>query len=123
MLLYLRQEGRGIGLLNKIRAYELQDEGADTVDANLQLGLPNDAREYGTGAQVLADLGITSMRLLTNNPAKHAGMEGFGLTVIGREALATRPTPDNLRYLRTKRDRMGHDMPYLDRPLPEGSPT
>ncbi len=123
VVLYLRgHEGRGIGLIQKLQAYHLQDLGADTVDANLELGLPPDARDYGIGAQVLVDLGVRSMRLLTNNPAKHAGMEGFGLTVIGREALPTRPTPDNLRYLRTKRDRMGHDLPYLERaPLPEGS--
>ncbi len=124
VVLYLRgHEGRGIGLIQKLQAYHLQDLGADTVDANLELGYPPDARDYGIGAQILGDLGIQSMRLLTNNPAKHAGMEGFGLTVIGREALPTRPTPDNLHYLRTKRDRMGHDLPYLDRPVPEGSPT
>jgi 3,4-dihydroxy 2-butanone 4-phosphate synthase / GTP cyclohydrolase II len=129
VVLYLRgHEGRGIGLIQKLQAYHLQDLGADTVDANLELGLPPDARDYGIGAQVLADLGIRSMRLLTNNPAKHAGMEGFGLTVVGREAVPTRPTPDNLRYLRTKRDRMGHDLPYLDPvvdrdPVDEGSPT
>jgi 3,4-dihydroxy 2-butanone 4-phosphate synthase / GTP cyclohydrolase II len=125
VVLYLRgHEGRGIGLIQKLQAYHLQDLGADTVEANLELGLPPDARDYGIGAQILADLGVRSMRLLTNNPAKHAGMEGFGLTVTGREALPTRPTADNLRYLRTKRDRMGHDLPYLDSaPVPEGSPT
>ena len=98
MVLYIRgHEGRGIGLLDKLRAYELQDQGADTVDANLRLGLPNDAREYGTGAQVLADLGIKSMRLLTNNPAKRAGLEGYGLTIVGRVALPVSANPENLQ--------------------------
>ncbi len=114
VVLYIRgHEGRGIGLLDKLRAYELQDGGADTVDANLALGLPADAREYGTGAQVLADLGISSMRLLTNNPAKRAGMEGYGLTVVGRVALPVAANPENLRYLTTKRDRMGHELDGL----------
>ncbi|GGM01213.1 bifunctional 3,4-dihydroxy-2-butanone-4-phosphate synthase/GTP cyclohydrolase II [Nakamurella endophytica] len=109
VVLYIRgHEGRGIGLLDKLRAYELQDEGVDTVDANLLLGLPADAREYGTGAQVLADLGIKSMRLLTNNPAKRAGLEGYGLQIVGRVPLAVSVNPENLRYLTTKRDRMGH---------------
>ncbi|HEX7105093.1 MAG TPA: bifunctional 3,4-dihydroxy-2-butanone-4-phosphate synthase/GTP cyclohydrolase II [Acidothermaceae bacterium] len=111
VVLYIRgHEGRGIGLLSKLFAYRLQDAGADTVDANLELGLPADARDYGTGAQVLVDLGVKSMRLLTNNPAKRAGLEGWGLTVVGRVSLPTHATPDNLRYLMTKRDRMGHDL-------------
>jgi 3,4-dihydroxy 2-butanone 4-phosphate synthase/GTP cyclohydrolase II len=115
VVLYMRgHEGRGIGLLHKLRAYQLQDGGSDTVDANLQLGLPADARDYGTGAQILADLGVRSMRLLTNNPAKRAGLEGYGLSVVGREPLPTQVTPDNVQYLRTKRDRMGHDLPDLD---------
>ena len=115
VVLYIRgHEGRGIGLLDKLRAYELQDAGADTVDANLQLGLPSDSREYGTGAQVLADLGITSMRLLTNNPAKRAGLEGYGLSIIGRVSLPAHVNPENLRYLTTKRDRMGHELDGLD---------
>jgi 3,4-dihydroxy 2-butanone 4-phosphate synthase/GTP cyclohydrolase II len=108
VLLYLAQEGRGIGLLNKLKAYNLQDRGLDTVDANLELGLPADARDYGTGAQILYDLGVRSLRLLTNNPAKRAGLEGYGLTITGREALPVRLHPENVRYLRTKRDRMGH---------------
>jgi 3,4-dihydroxy 2-butanone 4-phosphate synthase / GTP cyclohydrolase II len=109
VVLYMRgHEGRGIGLLHKLQAYQLQDRGFDTVDANLELGLPADARDYGTGAQILADLGIRSMRLLTNNPAKRAGLEGYGLRVIGREELPVRLHPENVRYLRTKRDRMGH---------------
>ena len=108
-MLYVRgHEGRGIGLLHKLQAYQLQDEGRDTVDANLELGLPADARDYGTGAQILYDLGVRTMRLLTNNPAKRAGLEGYGLHVIGREPLPVRPHPENVRYLRTKRDRMGH---------------
>ncbi|WP_027660863.1 bifunctional 3,4-dihydroxy-2-butanone-4-phosphate synthase/GTP cyclohydrolase II [Salinispora fenicalii] len=109
VVLYLRgHEGRGIGLLHKLQAYQLQDLGRDTVDANLELGLPADARDYGTGAQILYDLGVRSMRLLTNNPAKRAGLEGYGLTVIGRLDLPVRPHPENMDYLRTKRDRMGH---------------
>ncbi len=117
VVLYVRgHEGRGIGLLHKLQAYQLQDRGRDTVDANLDLGLPADARDYGTGAQILADLGIRSMRLLTNNPAKRAGLEGYGLTVTGRVPLPIRPHPENVAYLRTKRDRMGHllDDPSLD---------
>jgi 3,4-dihydroxy 2-butanone 4-phosphate synthase/GTP cyclohydrolase II len=112
VVLYMRgHEGRGIGLVHKLRAYQLQDAGADTVDANLALGLPADARDYGTGAQILADLGVRSMRLLTNNPAKRAGLEGYGLSIIERVSLTIEPTADNERYLRTKRDRMGHDLP------------
>jgi 3,4-dihydroxy 2-butanone 4-phosphate synthase/GTP cyclohydrolase II len=114
IVLYVRgHEGRGIGLLHKLQAYQLQDAGADTVDANLELGLPADARDYGTGAQILADLGVRTMRLLTNNPDKRAGLEGYGLTVIGREPLPTHAHPENLTYLRTKRDRMGHHLPDL----------
>jgi 3,4-dihydroxy 2-butanone 4-phosphate synthase / GTP cyclohydrolase II len=114
VVLYMRgHEGRGIGLLHKLQAYQLQEAGADTVDANLALGLPADARDYGIGAQILADLGIRSMRLLTNNPDKRAGLEGYGLEITGRVALPVRPSPENLRYLRTKRDRMGHDLPDL----------
>ncbi|MFI6074841.1 bifunctional 3,4-dihydroxy-2-butanone-4-phosphate synthase/GTP cyclohydrolase II [Actinoplanes sp. NPDC051343] len=109
VVLYMRgHEGRGIGLLHKLQAYQLQDRGFDTVDANLELGLPADARDYGTGAQILYDLGVRSMRLLTNNPDKRAGLEGYGLTVLGRESLPVRVYPENVRYLRTKRDRMGH---------------
>jgi 3,4-dihydroxy 2-butanone 4-phosphate synthase/GTP cyclohydrolase II len=109
VVLYMRgHEGRGIGLLHKLRAYQLQDLGRDTVDANLELGLPADARDYGTGAQILYELGVRSMRLLTNNPAKRAGLEGYGLSIVGREMLPEHPHPENVRYLRTKRDRMGH---------------
>jgi len=111
IVLYLRgHEGRGIGLLSKLRAYQLQDDGADTVDANLDLGLPVDAREYSTGAQILGDLGVGSLRLLTNNPAKVEGLSGFGIEVTGRVALPVVPTVDNLRYLIAKRDRLGHDL-------------
>jgi 3,4-dihydroxy 2-butanone 4-phosphate synthase/GTP cyclohydrolase II len=114
VVLYVRgHEGRGIGLMHKLQAYELQDRGRDTVDANLELGLPADARDYGTGAQILADIGVRSMRLLTNNPDKRAGIEGYGLSVVGRVPLPVRVTPENLRYLTTKRDRMGHDLPDL----------
>ena len=115
VVLYMRgHEGRGIGLLHKLRAYQLQDAGHDTVDANLQLGLPADARDYGTGAQILADLGVRTMRLLTNNPAKRAGLEGYGLRIIGREPLQPDVTVANRRYLQTKRDRMGHELEGLD---------
>jgi 3,4-dihydroxy 2-butanone 4-phosphate synthase/GTP cyclohydrolase II len=106
-------EGRGIGLLHKLQAYQLQEAGADTVDANLAMGLPADARDYGIGAQILTDLGVKSMRLLTNNPEKRAGLEGYGLRITERIAMPIRPNPENLRYLRTKRDRMGHDLPDL----------
>jgi 3,4-dihydroxy 2-butanone 4-phosphate synthase / GTP cyclohydrolase II len=114
VVLYMRgHEGRGIGLAHKLRAYELQDGGRDTVDANLDLGLPADARDYGTGAQILADLGIKSMRLMTNNPTKLAGLTGYGLHVVERVPMPVRPHPENIRYLRTKRDRMGHALPHL----------
>ena len=114
VVLYMRgHEGRGIGLMHKLQAYQLQDAGSDTVDANLELGLPADARDYGTGAQILVDLGVRTMRLLSNNPAKRAGLEGYGLEIVGRVPLPTLATPENLRYLRTKRDRMGHDLPGL----------
>ena len=111
VVLYVRgHEGRGIGLMHKLAAYNLQDAGADTVDANLSLGLPADSRDYGTGAQILADLGIRTMRLLSNNPAKRAGLEGYGLSIVDRVALEIEPNEENVHYLRTKRDRMGHDL-------------
>ena len=115
VVVYLRgHEGRGIGLGHKIRAYALQEQGADTVDANVELGLPIDSREYGIGAQILVDLGVSSMRLLTNNPAKYGGLEGFGLNIVERVALESRPTAFNIDYLRTKRERMGHLLEGLD---------
>jgi 3,4-dihydroxy 2-butanone 4-phosphate synthase/GTP cyclohydrolase II len=115
IVLYMRgHEGRGIGLLHKLQAYQLQDAGSDTVDANLELGLPADSRDYGLGAQILVDLGVSSMRLLTNNPAKRVGLDGYGLHVTERVAMPVRPNAENLRYLRTKRDRMGHDLVGLD---------
>ena len=111
VVLYMRgHEGRGIGLMHKLQAYELQDAGSDTVDANLMLGLPADARDYGIGAQILVELGVRSMRLLTNNPAKRVGLDGYGLQITERVAMPVRANPENLRYLRTKRDRMGHDL-------------
>jgi 3,4-dihydroxy 2-butanone 4-phosphate synthase/GTP cyclohydrolase II len=108
VLLYLAQEGRGIGLLNKLRAYKLQEQGLDTVDANLELGLPADLRDYGIGAQILVDLGLTSIRILTNNPKKIIGLEGYGLRVSDQIPIEHQPTEHNEAYLRTKRDRMGH---------------
>ena len=107
-LLYLAQEGRGIGLLNKLRAYELQETGLDTVEANVALGFPPDAREYGIGSQILADLGLTSIRVLTNNPKKLDGITGFGLEVVGHEPVVVVPNDENRRYLEAKREKMGH---------------
>jgi 3,4-dihydroxy 2-butanone 4-phosphate synthase/GTP cyclohydrolase II len=115
VVVYLRgHEGRGIGLLSKLRAYELQERGRDTLDANLELGLPADARDYGAAARILADLGVRSLRLMTNNPAKSGALAGHGLEVRGREPMPVAAGEHNLRYLRTKRDRMGHDLPWLD---------
>ena len=108
VLLYLAQEGRGIGLLNKLRAYKLQEEGLDTVDANLELGLPADLRDYGIGAQILVDLGLSSIRILTNNPKKIRGLEGYGLSVTAQVPIEHVPNPHNEAYLRAKRERMGH---------------
>ena len=108
VLLYLRQEGRGIGLANKLRAYELQDRGADTVEANLALGLPVDKRDYGIGSQILADLGVKEMRLITNNPKKIFGLEGYGLKIVGRMPMQTPATVHNERYMATKRSKLGH---------------
>ncbi len=115
VLVYLRgHEGRGIGIGHKLRAYSLQEAGHDTVDANVELGLPIDNREYGIGSQILVDLGITTMRLMTNNPAKYGGLEGFGLEVVERVSLESVPNPENINYLRTKRERMGHLLEGLD---------
>jgi len=115
VVVYLRgHEGRGIGIAHKLRAYTLQDQGRDTVDANLDLGLPVDTRKYGTGAQILVDLGFTTMRLLTNNPAKFGGLDGYGLEIVERVPLESVPNPENIRYLRTKRQRMGHILEGLE---------
>ncbi|MFF0793236.1 bifunctional 3,4-dihydroxy-2-butanone-4-phosphate synthase/GTP cyclohydrolase II [Streptomyces spiralis] len=117
VVVYLRgHEGRGIGLMSKLRAYELQERGRDTLDANLELGLPADARDYGAGAQILEDLGVTGVRLMTNNPDKTEALLRHGIKVTGREPMPVQAGEYNLRYLRTKRDRMGHDLPWLDTP-------
>jgi 3,4-dihydroxy 2-butanone 4-phosphate synthase/GTP cyclohydrolase II len=119
VLLYLAQEGRGIGLLNKLKAYNLQDKGLDTVDANLELGLPVDLRDYGIGAQILADLGLSSIRILTNNPKKIRGMEGYGLSVTAQIPIEHEPNPHNAAYLRAKRDRLGHSLHHQGLALDE----
>ncbi|HEV7460624.1 MAG TPA: bifunctional 3,4-dihydroxy-2-butanone-4-phosphate synthase/GTP cyclohydrolase II [Solirubrobacteraceae bacterium] len=119
VLLYLSQEGRGIGLLNKLRAYRLQEDGLDTVDANLKLGLPADLRDYGIGAQILTDLGLTSIRILTNNPKKIIGMEGYGLSVSDQLPIVAPANPHNEAYLRAKRERMGHILHHQGLPLDE----
>jgi len=121
VLLYMSQEGRNIGLLNKLKAYELQEGGLDTVEANLELGFPADARDWGIGNQILADLGLSTIRILTNNPKKITGLEGFGLTVIEQVPIEVSPNDENRRYLRTKRARLGHRLHHQDLRLePEG---
>ena len=119
VLLYLAQEGRGIGLLNKLKAYNLQDGGLDTVDANIELGLPVDLRDYGIGAQILVDLGLSRIRILTNNPKKIRGLEGYGLSVSEQVPIAHAPNPHNEAYLRAKRDRLGHSLHHQGLPLDE----
>jgi len=122
VILYIRgHEGRAIGLTHKLRAYRLQEQGRDTVEANVELGFAADPREYGIGAQILVDLGVRSMRLLTNNPAKRAGLEGYGLSIVERVPLETRPTEENIGYLRTKREKLGHLLENLE-PEPEAAP-
>jgi 3,4-dihydroxy 2-butanone 4-phosphate synthase/GTP cyclohydrolase II len=114
VLLYMAQEGRGIGLLNKLRAYELQENGYDTVEANLELGFQPDMRDYGIGNQILAELGLSTIRILTNNPKKITGIEGFGLEVVEQVPIETTPTAQNARYLATKRDKLGHKLHHQD---------
>ncbi|MBU2552095.1 MAG: bifunctional 3,4-dihydroxy-2-butanone-4-phosphate synthase/GTP cyclohydrolase II [Proteobacteria bacterium] len=114
VLLYIHQEGRGIGLINKLRAYELQDQGKDTVEANEALGFPADLRDYGIGAQILADLGVRKMKLMTNNPKKMIGLEGYGLTVVERVPLEIQPCPENIDYMRTKCYKLGHRLTMID---------
>jgi 3,4-dihydroxy 2-butanone 4-phosphate synthase/GTP cyclohydrolase II len=120
VVLYMRQEGRGIGIENKLRAYALQDSGLDTVQANIALGFPPDLRDYGIGAQILCDLGLSSIRLLTNNPRKIVGLRGFGLDVVERVPLVVRPGRKNIRYLVTKRDRLGHLLGELEKGVKDG---
>jgi len=114
VVLYMRQEGRGIGLINKLKAYALQEQGLDTVEANVELGFAPDLRDYGTGAQILADLGLTTIRIMTNNPKKIVALEGYGLRVTGRESIEVAPQDDNVCYLRTKKDKMGHLLVHED---------
>jgi 3,4-dihydroxy 2-butanone 4-phosphate synthase/GTP cyclohydrolase II len=128
VVVYIRgHEGRGIGILHKLQAYKLQDAGRDTVEANLELGFPADLRDYGTGAQILVDLGLSTLRLLSNNPAKRAGLEGYGLQIVERVPIETTPTTENLRYLEAKRDKLGHEFTILTepeyRPLPGETTT
>jgi 3,4-dihydroxy 2-butanone 4-phosphate synthase/GTP cyclohydrolase II len=123
VLLYLAQEGRGIGLLNKLRAYELQEQGYDTVDANVHLGFPVDSRDYSVGYQILADLGLTSIRVLTNNPRKLEGLEGYGLTVTEQLPIEAEPNTFNAEYLRTKRERMGHILHHQGLRLEDDEPV
>jgi 3,4-dihydroxy 2-butanone 4-phosphate synthase / GTP cyclohydrolase II len=114
VLVYIRgHEGRGIGIMHKLHAYKLQDGGKDTVEANIELGFPADLRDYGVGAQILVDLGLSTLRLLTNNPAKRAGLEGYGLEIVARLPLETTPTTENIRYLQAKRDKLGHELAGL----------
>jgi 3,4-dihydroxy 2-butanone 4-phosphate synthase/GTP cyclohydrolase II len=108
VILYMKQEGRGIGIANKLKAYKLQDRGEDTVEANLKLGFAPDLRDYGVGAQILLDLGIQTINLITNNPTKVVGLEGYGITINQRVPLITTPTTHNARYLQTKSEKMGH---------------
>ena len=123
VLLYMAQEGRGIGLLNKLRAYELQEQGLDTVEANVELGFPADARDYGIGNQILADLGLTTIRILTNNPKKLTGIDGFGLTVVEQVPIEVVPREENRAYLATKRAKLGHRLHHQDlKNLPDYEP-
>jgi 3,4-dihydroxy 2-butanone 4-phosphate synthase/GTP cyclohydrolase II len=117
VVVYMRQEGRGIGLHNKLKAYALQDEGLDTVEANVALGFPADRRDYGIGMQILVDLGLRDVRILTNNPAKRAGLEGYGLRLVERVPIIAKPNAHNVRYLETKRKKLGHEL----EPPTEGS--
>ena len=115
MFVYMRQEGRGIGIHNKLKAYDLQDDGLDTVDANVRLGFAPDIRHYGVGAQILIDVGVGKMRVMTNNPKKLAGLEGYGaLEVVGQVPIKVQPNSENARYLETKRKRMGHLLDEAD---------
>ena len=122
IFLYMRQEGRGIGIHNKLKAYDLQDKGMDTVEANIALGFAPDPRQYGVGAQILLDLGVSKMRLLTNNPQKRVGLEGFGLEIVDQVEIIAHVTDENRRYLKTKQDKMGHDFHSIDNEFAQAAP-
>lgn len=118
VIVYMRQEGRGIGLLHKLKAYELQEQGYDTVDANIKLGFKADERDYGIGAQILHDLGVRKIRLMSNNPKKYTALQGYGLKIIEKVRIELKPNPNNKEYMRTKKDRMGHDLKYISERMP-----
>ena len=112
VIVYMNQEGRGIGLMNKIKAYKLQEEGLDTVDANLHLGFNADERDYGVGAQILREVGVTKIRLMSNNPVKRIGLEAYGLSIVENVAIEVAPNQFNAFYMQTKKERMGHNLKY-----------
>jgi len=118
VIVYMRQEGRGIGLLHKLQAYELQEQGYDTVEANLKLGFKDDERDYGIGAQILHDLGVRKIKLMSNNPKKYTALAGYGMEIVEKVRIELKPNPNNKEYMRTKKNRMGHDLKYVSDRMP-----